>query len=138
MKIFISWSGKPSLGVATALREWLPDIFNGVKVFVSAEDVRKGKRWLLEISKELDDCNFGIACLTHENMNAPWLLFETGALSKSLKESSVCTLLLGGLRVGDVEGPLSNLQHTAFEREDFYKLLRSINEELGAEKREEG
>jgi hypothetical protein len=137
MKIFISWSGKPSLNVATALRDWLPYIFNGIELFVSSEDIRKGKRWPLEVSKELDASNFGIVCLTPDNLEAPWLLFESGALSKSVKEASVYTLLVGGLRIGDIEGPLSHFQHTMFEKEDFFKLVKSINEALGPNKQDE-
>lgn len=137
MKIFISWSGKPSLNVAMALRDWLPYIFNGIELFVSSEDIRKGKRWPLEVSKELDVCNFGIVCLTPDNLEAPWLLFESGALSKSVKEASVYTLLVGGLRIGDVEGPLSHFQHTMFEKEDFFKLVKSINEALEPNKQDE-
>src|ERR1017187_4443058 len=127
MKIFISWSGKPSLNVATALRDWLPYIFNGIELFVSSEDIRKGKRWPLEVSKELDASNFGIVCLTRDNLEAPWLLFEAGALSKSVKEASVFTLLVGGLKMSDIEGPLSHFQHTVFEKEDFFKLVLAIN-----------
>src|SRR5258707_22079 len=117
MKIFISWSGKQSLSVATALRDWLPYIFNGAELFVSSEDIRKGKRWLLEVAKELDSSNFGIVCLTRENLEAPWVIFEAGALSKSFKEASVSTLLVGGLGIADIKGPLSHFQHTIFEKE---------------------
>jgi hypothetical protein len=138
MKIFVSWSGNPSLAVATVLREWLLDVFTGVKVFVSKEDIRKGKQWMSEISQELNDTNFGIACLTQDNMTAPWLLFEAGALSKHIKESAVCTLLLGGLRPGDVEGPLSHLQHTIFEKDDVFRMIKDINNVLDGERREEG
>jgi hypothetical protein len=137
VKIFISWSGKPSLNVATALRDWLPYLFNGIGLFVSSEDIRKGKRWPLEVSGELEASNFGIVCLTPDNLEAPWLLFESGALSKSVKEASVFTLLTGGLRISDIEGPLSHFQHTMFEKEDFFKLMRSVNEALGAAKQDE-
>lgn len=128
MKIFISWSGKHSHQVATTLKEWLPYIFNGIQLFVSSEDIRKGKRWPLEVSKELDVSNFGIVCLTPDNLDAPWLLFEAGALSKSVKEASVFTLLVGGLKNSDIDGPLSHFQHTLFEKEDFFKLVSAINE----------
>src|SRR5256885_2019151 len=128
MKIFITWSGTQSQSVATALKDWLPYIFPGMELFVSSDSIRKGKRWRAEISKELDSSNFGIACLTSHNLQAPWLLFEAGALSKSVKEASLYTLLLGGLRPADVDGPLSDFQHTTFDREDFFKLVKSINE----------
>lgn len=136
MKIFISWSGTHSLGVATALREWLPYIFNDVELFVSSEDIRKGKRWPLEVSKELSASKFGIVCLTPDNLDAPWLLFEAGAISKSVQEASVYTLLVGGIRIGDIEGPLSHFQHTVFEKEDFFKLVESIND--ANERKQEG
>jgi hypothetical protein len=138
MKIFVSWSGKHSLGVATALKEWLPIIFNDVELFVSSEDIRKGKRWRQEISKHLETCNFGIACLTPENTKAEWILFESGALSKHVQDSSLWTLLLGGLRFADIDGPLSDFQHTAFEKDDFYKLLKAINDAHTQGKHDEG
>ena len=75
MKIFISWSGKYSLGVATALREWLPYLFTGIDLFVSSEDIRKGKRWPLEVSKELDATNFGIVCLRDSPLSRPFFSY---------------------------------------------------------------
>ena len=138
MKIFISWSGEHSLGIATLLRGWIPLLFPSVEPFVSSDDIRKGKRWPVEVSKELENCNFGIVCLTPDNLVAPWLLFEAGALSKSLKEASVYTLLVGGLRASDITGPLSHFQHTVFEKEDFFKLIKSINDAQTEGKQEEG
>lgn len=130
MKIFLSWSGKRSRQVAIALRDWLPCIFQGVTPFVSSEDLRKGKRWLLEMTGELEKAGFGLICLTRQNLESPWILFESGALSKSVNESHACTLLLDGLRPTDVVGPLSHFQHTTFEKGDFRKLLETVNEAL--------
>jgi hypothetical protein len=131
MKIFLSWSGKPSRKVAIALRDWLPCIFQGITPFVSSEDLRKGKRWRLEMTGELEKAGFGLICLTRQNLESPWILFESGALSKSVSESYACTLLLDGLRPTDVVGPLSDFQHTTCEKGDFRKLLGSVNEALG-------
>lgn len=128
MKIFISWSGKYSLGVATAVRDWLPNLFNPIHIFHSSESVRKGERWLQEVNKELDESDIGIACLTPDNLQAEWLHFETGALSKSREKAKIYTLLVGGLTFGDIKGPLSQFQHTLFQQEDFFKLVQSINE----------
>jgi hypothetical protein len=128
MKIFISWSGTRSHNAARALRDWLPDLFNGIETFVSSEDIRRGKRWPIEVSKELESSSLGIVCLTNDNLESPWLLFESGALSKSLKDASLFTLLLGSLKPSDVDGPLSHFQHTVFEKENFYGLIKSIEE----------
>jgi hypothetical protein len=54
-----------------------------------------------------------------------------------VKEASVFTLLVGGLRISDIEGPLSHFQHTIFEKEDFFKLVKSINESQAQSKQDE-
>jgi|CZKI01.1.fsa_nt_gi hypothetical protein len=138
MNVFLSWSGETSRKAAIALRDWLPCVFNEVKPFVSSEDIRKGNRWLLEVSRELSVSNFGIICLTKDNLSAPWILFEAGALSKALAEANVCTLLLGSLRSIDVKGPLAGFQATLFEKEDFRKLVSSLNASAGDKKLVDG
>ena len=60
---------------------------------VSSEDIDKGARWSTDIAKELEDCSFGILCVTKENLEAPWLLFEAGALSKMMQKGAVCPFL---------------------------------------------
>lgn len=127
MKIFLSWSGDTSRKVAIAIRDWLPCVFNEAKPFVSSEDIRKGNRWLVDVSQELSASSFGIICLTRDNLAAPWILFEAGALSKSLKDSQVCTLLLGKLKTSDIKGPLAGFQATLFEKDDVRKLVKSLN-----------
>ena len=97
MKIFISWSGDYSKAVAIALQNWFKMVLPAVDSFVSSEDIRKGKRWPIEVAKELDQCNVGLVCLTADNLTAQWLMFESGALAKSLKDSSLYTLLIGNL-----------------------------------------
>lgn len=93
MKVFISWSGSQSHHVAIALRDWLPSVLQIVEPYVSSEDIDKGARWSTDISKELEDSNFGIICVTPENIDAPWVNFEAGALSKSLDRSRVAPFL---------------------------------------------
>lgn len=130
MKVFISWSGESSEIAALALREWLPCIFQSLTPFVSSEDLRKGSRWQIRLSEELQVSSFGIICLTSQNLSAPWLLFEAGALSKALKEAHVCTLLLGDLEPTDVTGPLATFQHTRYGKPEMWKLVESVNAAL--------
>lgn len=133
MKIFISWSGNKSRESAVILREWLKCVLAGVVPFVSSEDIRKGKRWLIEISKELQDSSFGIICLTPENLESPWILFEAGALSK-FSDAQVTALLLGELSPSGVTGPLSHFQATPFKKDHVKKLVNDINSLLGEKK----
>jgi len=104
---------------------------NAVEPFVSSEDVRKGSRWSQEIAVKLSETQFGIICLTPDNLKEPWILFEAGALSKSIKGSLTWTLLIGKLQPTDIEWPLASFQHTKLEKEDFKKLVQAINAELG-------
>src|SRR5205809_828915 len=93
-KVFLSWSGETSHSVAMALYEWLPAIIQNVKPFMSSEDLRKGGRWSKDLAVELEQTNFGIICLTPENLEAPWIMFESGALSKFVIESNVSPFLV--------------------------------------------
>lgn len=126
MKVFLSWSGTSSQKVALALKDWLPQVIQVIEPYVSSEDISKGERWSVDIAKELDTTNFGILCVTKENSNAPWLNFEAGALSKAFEKSRVTPFLLD-IKPTDIQGPLVQFQATQFIKEDFKKLLYSIN-----------
>ncbi len=125
-KVFISWSGELSRILAEALREWLPSALQYVKPYFSPEDIEKGTKWNTEIAKELELADIGIICLTHNNIEKPWILFEAGALSKSIDKSRVCTLLFD-IEPADVKGPLTSFQSTRFQRDDFKRLITTIN-----------
>lgn len=126
MKVFISWSGERSKVSANALHHWLPTIIQSLEPWMSEHDIDKGMRNIPAISKNLEETQFGIVCLTPENLNAPWLLFEAGALSKSQEDARVWTFLYE-LDYVDVQGPLSQFQHTKAKVEDVRKLLHAIN-----------
>lgn len=125
-KVFISWSGDLSHRLAEALREWLPGVLQFVKPYFTPEDIEKGARWGSDIAGELESSDIGIICLTKDNTQKPWILFEAGALSKSLDKAKVCTVLFG-LDTTDLKGPLTIFQHTKFQCDEFKKLVRSIN-----------
>jgi hypothetical protein len=126
VKIFISWSGERSRLVAEALRDWLPRVIQSLKPWLSANDIEKGTRWGTDIAQQLQDSTFGIICVTSENLDARWLNFEAGALSKVISASHVCPYLLD-LGPTDVAGPLSQFQSTKATREDTLKLIETIN-----------
>ncbi|HWY54261.1 MAG TPA: hypothetical protein VNZ03_07345 [Terriglobales bacterium] len=131
--VFISWSGDRSKHVALALRDWLPMVLQAAKPFMSATDIVKGSRGLVELAGALEVVKVGIICLTPENLSAPWLLFESGALSKTLdKGTLVCTYLLAGLRQQDVPPPLGQFQSTKGDKEETRQMLQNINGSLGS------
>ncbi len=127
MKIFISWSGETSHKVAKIFRDWLPSVIQSVKPYVSSEDIDKGSRWSTDIASELEESSYGILCVTKENLNAPWLNFEAGALGKSVDKSRVSPFLFRVKR-SEVTGPLLQFQSTILEKDDIFKLVKSINE----------
>jgi TIR domain len=130
LKVFISWSGAQSRAIAQALREWLPLVIQAVEPWMSDVDIGKGTRWTQEIGMELAQTSFGIICLTADNLDAPWINFEAGAISKTLDGARVCTYLYN-LKPTDVDGPLSQFNHTRVDRDETRRLLHAINQALG-------
>ena len=130
MKVFISWSGERSKRIAEVLRKWLPSVLQSIKVYYSEDDIRKGTRWVEEISKELEGNHFGLLCVTRESLHSDWLMFEAGALSKNLATGRVCPVLFD-LEPTDVTGPLQNFQACKFEKKEWKALVKELNALLG-------
>jgi hypothetical protein len=133
MKIFVSWSGDLSNKIAIILKNWIPNIIQSVEIFVSSEDIEKGIRWNPEIDTQLSSSDFGILCLTKNNLGSQWLIFEAGALSNRFGMSKVCPLLYE-IEVSEIAKPLQQFQAATFAKQDFYKLIRSINNSCGDNK----
>jgi hypothetical protein len=101
-----------------------------VKPYISSEDIDKGSRWSIELARELESSSYGIICVTQDNMDAPWLNFEAGALSKAFDASRVSPFLFK-VRPSDLTGPLTQFQATSHDREDVFRLLEGINGACG-------
>lgn len=129
MKLFISWSGELSKEIAEIFRQWIPGVIQAAKPYYSPDDITKGTRWNSEISKELDSSKIGIICLTKENLESPWIMFEAGALSKNLEKSKVCPLLFG-IEPSDIKGPLVQFQAAKFSKKEMKKVIKMMNDEL--------
>lgn len=130
MKVFISWSGNISHKVGMIFREWLPSVIQSLEPYVSSEDIDKGARWSSDIAKELENSTFGILCVTKDNLYAPWLSFEAGALSKTMDKSFV-TPFLFDIKRSEVNGPILQFQSTVFEKDDIKKLMHTLNKTCG-------
>ncbi|MFZ5820281.1 MAG: TIR domain-containing protein [Chloroflexota bacterium] len=126
MKVLLSWSGMRSKKVAEALHYWLKAVIQSVEPWMSEEDIEKGQRWNSKLSYELEKTRVGILCVTPENLNAPWLLFEAGALSKTIENTYVCPYLFG-MEKNNLVGPLAQFQATNADEEDTKKMLQTIN-----------
>lgn len=122
MKIFIGWSGERSKYIAGILEKWMPKIIQQIDIWYS-EDIPRGRPWFDKIINELKDANFGIVCLTPENVNSKWLHFEAGAIQKQ----GVVFTLLYDLKIGDIKFPLVGFQSTKFEKDSFKSLINDIN-----------
>ncbi len=126
MKTFISWSGERSRVVAEALRDWIPLVLHYVEPWISQADIEAGQRWAQEVTKELEASNFGVICVTRENASSPWVLFEAGALAKSMQGSRVIPVLLD-LEFRDITGPLAQFQAKKTDRAGLAEVIQSLN-----------
>lgn len=128
MNIFISWSGVTSMLIAEKLKRFIPRIIQSAKPYYSP-DMDKGIKWEAELNEKLRECVVGLICLTKDNTEKPWILFEAGALSNRFESSKVCSIAFG-IKKSEITRPLSTFQLTEFEKSDFLKLLKSINSSL--------
>jgi hypothetical protein len=130
MNVFISWSKPMSHAVAEALREWLPVIFQEkIHPFLSSQDIGAGQRGLEEIASQLSHSDVGIVCLTRENLESTWIHFEAGAISKSISEARLCTLLVD-VSMADLAAPLSLFQASSADRAGVRRIVDTINKAL--------
>ena len=130
MNVFISWSGDRSKAVAAFLKEWIHDIIQSAKPWMSGEDIAAGARWGDQVQKELGKSKFGIICLTRENLDAPWIYFEAGALAKTLEDTYVCPYLIG-VEPGDVpKGPLTQFQAKRANKDETWDLVETLNDAM--------
>lgn len=125
--LFIVWSGSLSQKIAREFFNWIPDIIQSVDPFFS-EDTDKGKFWQGDVNRNLARITTGIVILTPENLNSGWIHYEAGALSNKLTQKErVCPILIN-LKKSDVNLPLNMLQLTYFNKDEIFKMIKSIND----------
>jgi hypothetical protein len=130
-KVFLSWSGPVSKAVALALHQWLPQVIQAIDPWMSSEDIKKGAAWDPVLAKALAEAKAGVICLTPDNLEEPWLLFEAGAIYNTPWHANVCTYLLG-VTNSALTGPLTRFQWTvSIDKQENRKLLDTINSTLG-------
>jgi len=132
MKIFISWSGERSKLIANALQTCLNGIFPKILVTWMSKEIPIGSRWGRELSNQLQETNYCITCLTKENIDAPWILFEAGAIAKAIDNAYVCPYLFS-IEQNEIERdhPLTQFQCTNADRNGTWVLIKNINKLAG-------
>jgi hypothetical protein len=130
MKIFISWSGETGRAIAEAVRRWLPGVMPKAETYLSPGDMVKGARWGNEIARELESSQVSLLVITPETVQAPWMMFEAGLLSKQIGQGKVAPILFG-LEPADIRGPLVQFQAATFQKAEMKRVVRLINSELG-------
>ena len=126
MKVFISWSGDRSMKVAELLDEWIQCVIQAVVPFVSTRHIDGGSVWFNTINEHLASTTIGIICLTAENKDKPWILFEAGALAKGLTTTRIGIILVD-LNESEVDDPLRQFNLTTPTKESMFKLMKVIN-----------
>ncbi len=132
MRVFISWAkDERSRVMATALHDWLPDLIQSLDPWTSTTDIGAGVRWSREMAEALSRAKIGILCVTPANQREPWLLFEAGALAKTLDNTFVCPYLIDMQPADLASGPLTQFQAKTATREGTFDLVSTINSALG-------
>ena len=132
MKVFISQSKPRSLALAQTLESFIRKVVQGTEPWVSDSGIDKGARFTEAIRENLDQAVAGVVCLTSENLTEPWILWEAGALSTKVTDR-VWTLLLD-VDHTQVAAPLTGYNHTKADKDDVWKLIRSIHKTVIAAK----
>lgn len=114
----------------------MPLVLDYVEPWVSETDIAAGDRWAQAIGTELEASNFGIICITPENLTSPWVLFEAGALAKSMQDGKVIPLLFG-LEFSDITDPLAQFQAKKVDQAGIGEVIQAIEKVSENKNREE-
>jgi hypothetical protein len=125
-KIFLCWSKRRSRVIAEAWDRLLPEIMEGIQPVLSTE-FQKGKEWSQLLRRDLDKARTGVVFLTPENVDAPWIHFEAGALATAVgnRNGDLFTYVYG-CDPGSLAGPLSAYQSTVATKEDTHRLVLNL------------
>jgi len=106
-------------------------IVNAFNPWLSRTSIDKGAAWSTELMSALTTAKAGIVCLTPSNLLEPWILFEAGAIAKTVTEKPLACTLLIGLKSSDLSGPLTLFQDTKLTRDDLLHLIKTLNNAAG-------
>ena len=125
MDVFISWSRSRSRRLALLLKTWIELVVPQTRPWCS-RDLEPGARWALDLATKLGSAGFGILCMTPENLNAPWLHFEAGAISGRVGGNKTCPLLFR-VQATNLPAALGQFQAISFNREGMWRLAENLS-----------
>jgi predicted nucleotide-binding protein len=122
----MSWSGIESYRLASALRDWIPEVLQEVQPWLAPKSAESGARWLTEAEEVLRSTQLVLLCVTKENHRSSWLHFEAGVASRILTSGNIAPYLLD-LTPADLVGPLATFQAVTATRDSTLTLIHHIN-----------
>jgi len=132
LEVFLSWSRSASHEVAKVFKDWLPVVLAGTRPWMSSEDIAKGTPWFVSISAQLACSQACLIFVTPENVESAWLYYEAGAIRHAMQDAVICPYLLGVKPSRLAATPLSQFQHTIFDKDDTFRLIKTINAKLAS------
>lgn len=129
-RIILTWSGKTSHTIALFLHGWLKAVIPSVTPWISSEDIAKGDRWFPELMRQLGKSTRCLVCVTPENHKAPWVYYEAGVISGKQERGKIYTVLFGVTVKSIKDTPLEQFQATEAVKDDFWRLVKTINNQL--------
>jgi hypothetical protein len=128
MKVIICHSGALSVAVAHAVRKALRRLFPHGEPFMSDQDIEPGAIWHQRLSSVLCGTSAAIICLTRNNVSAPWLHYEAGAVATTLGDKARVVPILIDLHQAEVKGPLMHFQSLTLKQEDMLRLVHTLDD----------
>jgi hypothetical protein len=115
--------------MAMALKWFIERVLQNATAWLSSGDLSPGRNWIAELDAVLKETETGVLCLTRENLNSPWILFEAGGLSTKGKSRVIPFLL--DIELDALRPPLSQLQALkASDEADSMRLVDALNRDL--------
>lgn len=146
--VFISFSQRLTHDVAKVIEEVITSIYpkskSNVEVFLSSKKIKAGT-FKGQILNAMRNAKFAISVLSSENKNAPWLMYEAGALSLAVEQNGGHLMPYLFCRHGsDREATIEDLQYVQYQRdhednqEQFKKLIENLNDSLSNQNKVNG
>lgn len=134
MQIFIAWSKGVSEKIGKALTTWLRELNEPVfRTIISDENIPVGDLWNNALDTALKRADYGILCVTEENLTSPWLCYESGALRMSTAgnvksgQPGVAPVLFGDVTNSQIASPLQHFQSVKFDKDGMWKLVLELH-----------